>query len=437
MQDDYRGQTLVYGDFPKLFKIKIYSDIKSMRDIDADLKNTDASLLAGFVSFLYAKVGYYNRTIYENSRYWGESDDGPMLSPEGRKTTQDTEEFWVDEASELMAWSEELNDLRIEKPGFDAIFEFRDVLQGAWAWSHYFKDEKTGSAEKVVFTSRGIKSISPEAMLDYIDPSCFNYVVIHPAVYPQISISNLKERFLESKNTSVLSIDDFAKTLIPDNEDRIKVLGKWIDIRNRVLRNLIDNQPLFNKNTRKPSRNLGASQLQKELVRIPSNASLISPEKPFSNKAKFRNAIKLASVYIHWLDKFFSIVGLEYLNDSLQQKKVKEIKILMAVQKEKGYAYYERFRKQFRDFRDEYRGEVSCELRILRRKDAVKIHDRWLISKANCFNVPSPDVVERGQLSEIKETESRPPFDRLWTDSKDIINDWSEIRKELTTESDK
>jgi hypothetical protein len=56
------------------------------------------------------------------------------------------------------------------------------------------------------------------------------------------------------------------------------------------------------------------------------------------------------------------------------------------------------------------------------------IHDRWVISKNKSFNIPSPDVVARGQYSEVKKTENIPPFDDWWNRSLDIIDDWNGIQ---------
>jgi hypothetical protein len=39
----------------------------------------------------------------------------------------------------------------------------------------------------------------------------------------------------------------------------------------------------------------------------------------------------------------------------------------------------------------------------------------------------------RGQYSEILETLNKPPFDEWWSDSKDIITKWDEIRAILSS----
>src|SRR5919197_6164823 len=50
------------------------------------------------------------------------------------------------------------------------------------------------------------------------------------------------------------------------------------------------------------------------------------------------------------------------------------------------------------------------------------IHDRWIISKNASFNIPSPDVVTRGQYSEVKKTGNITPFDDWWNNRLDIID---------------
>jgi len=48
------------------------------------------------------------------------------------------------------------------------------------------------------------------------------------------------------------------------------------------------------------------------------------------------------------------------------------------------------------------------------------IHDRWIVSKNLCYNMPSTDTVARGQYSEVIETGNYPPFDKWWRKSRDI-----------------
>jgi len=69
-------------------------------------------------------------------------------------------------------------------------------------------------------------------------------------------------------------------------------------------------------------------------------------------------------------------------------------------------------------------------MRVLKDNEIDKaIHDRWIISQNVCYNLPSPDIVARGQYSEIKATSYRPPFVEWWQNSIDIATEWNEIER--------
>lgn len=165
---------------------------------------------------------------------------------------------------------------------------------------------------------------------------------------------------------------------------------------------------------------VGAESIGQELP------TLISPEKPFTNKIIFYSTIKSCEEYIYWIDKYFTQEGLELLAESVNKSKIKEIKIITSIDK-----VNERFKDLFKDFRDELKNKsIKAELRvIIDIKLKTQIHDRWIISKNQCFNIPSPDIIARGQYSEIKKTNNRPPFEEWWNKSLDIISDWDKIGK--------
>lgn len=156
------------------------------------------------------------------------------------------------------------------------------------------------------------------------------------------------------------------------------------------------------------------------------DTGLISPEKPFSNKLKIWNIIKSCHDHLYWLDKYFSAEGLELLHRSLDKSEIKTVKILISIVKTDS-----RFRDEFKDFREEMKNNrIECELRVIAdHKLSSSIHDRWIISNNRCFNIPSSDVIARGQYSEIKNTENRPPFEEWWHNSYDIISQWNEIER--------
>ncbi len=153
-----------------------------------------------------------------------------------------------------------------------------------------------------------------------------------------------------------------------------------------------------------------------EVIHRYSDAKLLSPGKPFSNKKAIRDVISSCEKYIYWVDKYFSKAGLDWLSESLNASKVKNIKILMSSEK-----LNEKFISLYKDLREELKNYgVQCELRaIVDNKLKADIHDRWIISENLCYNMPSTDTVARGQYSEVKRTANIPPFDEWWEICKD------------------
>ena len=91
----------------------------------------------------------------------------------------------------------------------------------------------------------------------------------------------------------------------------------------------------------------------------------------------------------------------------------------------------ERFRNDFSRFASEL--DVlgkSTSLRVIVDKEILRdIHDRWIVTKDACWNVPSVDTILIGQYAEIKDTEYRPPFDEWWNSALDLLDDWNLILK--------
>jgi len=172
-----------------------------------------------------------------------------------------------------------------------------------------------------------------------------------------------------------------------------------------------------------------AGKVSTEPAPLEEQPGLIRPDDPFRNRIEYQRMIAKCDDFLYWVDKYFSKVGLEYLLDSVNPLSVKEIKILMSIRNAD-----EKFRKLFKEFAQSMKSRgVTTELRVLDPKTERELHDRWVLSKHKNFNIPSPDIVERGQYSEIKETTNKPPFAELWKRSKDLIQEWDTINR-LRTE---
>lgn len=146
---------------------------------------------------------------------------------------------------------------------------------------------------------------------------------------------------------------------------------------------------------------------------VPSRSVMVvKPEEPYSNVLRLRQVIRESEEYLWWIDLHFSARGLEELIYSVDPSLVKEVKILS------GPANVDhRAKKDFKRFKEELTNKgISAEWQILQEFS----HDRFIVSKNHCYNVPPINSLLRGQYSEISETPNRPPFEQWWSKSVSI-----------------
>jgi len=155
----------------------------------------------------------------------------------------------------------------------------------------------------------------------------------------------------------------------------------------------------------------------------------ITPANPSENRLRFRQTIANCKGRLHWVDRYFNMDGLEFLMLGLNQKDVKEIKLLTSVYQD-GIDY--KFYNEFLKFQKEMQAKgISCEMQVIMTKDLHRqMHDRYIIAENVTYNVPSPTTVKLGQFCEIKRTSAQVPFDEWWnnTDSIDLIKNWDAIK---------
>lgn len=243
-------------------------------------------------------------------------------------------------------------------------------------------------------------------------------------------MSDNTNRKIKSFKKPSIYVKEFAKEKYSSNEE-FKSLLKTHLINEKAYEFLINDD--FERFI--SEREKAILEKLKEIMELSDNervGTLISPENPFTNKITFINTLKSCSEYIYWVDKYFSQVGLELLSNSVDKNIIKEIKIIMSDDKAD-----EKFRNLFKDFKKEMANKgIKCELKVIveSRKKSL-IHDRFIISKFDSYNIPSPDIIARGQLSEISrslnKTKIEEEFNKLWKESKDIINDWNAIKKNI------
>jgi len=152
-----------------------------------------------------------------------------------------------------------------------------------------------------------------------------------------------------------------------------------------------------------------------EIEAVPSQrVMVVKPEEPYSNVLKLRQLLRESEEYIWWADLHFPARGLEELIASIDPALVREVRILS------GPANVDpRAKHDFTRFREELSNKgIAAEWRILREFS----HDRFIINKNVCYNVPPLNSWLRGQYSEISQTPNEPPFKQWWEKAIPIEN---------------
>ncbi len=136
-------------------------------------------------------------------------------------------------------------------------------------------------------------------------------------------------------------------------------------------------------------------------------SAVIRPEKPYSNVVSMRQILRSSEEYIWWADMHFDVRAFEELIVIADPSLIQDIRILS------GPANVSRrSKKEFRRFRQELRNKgITCQWRVLSRF----AHDRFLMSKTYCLNVPPVNSWFQGSYSEVLETPNRPPFHEWWS----------------------
>ncbi len=153
-----------------------------------------------------------------------------------------------------------------------------------------------------------------------------------------------------------------------------------------------------------------------------NTSTTILPKKEFTNRLKYIDTIKACKESIKIIDKYFNLNALSYLSEGINET-IKEIKIISSPE-----YIDEKFKKMFKHFKEEYTN-IDIQLRVITDKNILKeYHDRYIISPTKTMLLPSADVVARGQLSSITETEEIP-FSYFWQKGHDILKEWNRIRE--------
>lgn len=152
------------------------------------------------------------------------------------------------------------------------------------------------------------------------------------------------------------------------------------------------------------------------------------PETPFSNELEIRQLIRGSQKYIYWFDKYFTRPGLEWLIEEVDTDSIDQIQILTGTPQTDH-----NLRSDFEDFKEELANEdVNVEMRVISGETVADIHDRYLITETDCYNIPSVNTIGRGQYAEISRVDSKPEFEQWWEEGYDILSEWNDIQKVIS-----
>jgi len=191
------------------------------------------------------------------------------------------------------------------------------------------------------------------------------------------------------------------------------------------------NESDFNEFVQERKRTI-LSELKSIFGESEKDTILITPQSPYANTKHLKDIIKSQYGEIKWVDKYFSVVGLDLLSEIASENnstQLTSVKILTSVNK-----VDHKIREKFKTLREElqYKG-ISAEMRVITNSDLKnQLHDRWLITESGTYNIPSTDTLRVGQYSEIRKTESELPFSDWWNQSLDLILDWNRIEQKLS-----
>jgi len=149
---------------------------------------------------------------------------------------------------------------------------------------------------------------------------------------------------------------------------------------------------------------------------------------PYSNIKRLRRAIRTCEGDLLWVAKHFSKKGLEPLSDEVTGDRFSSVRVLCGPDNvtHKMRSDFERFDEEMGN-----RG-VDAELRVMTDREHLDmLHDRWIISDGNSWNVPPVNSLYRNQEAELHKVTEDISFDEWWDNAAEVVSEWNEIQKQI------
>ncbi len=161
------------------------------------------------------------------------------------------------------------------------------------------------------------------------------------------------------------------------------------------------------------------NKLAKEDTISMPNEIEMALETPFTNITKVSELMQKLKGDILLIEKHFDQKGFKFVK-KLNPLFVSNVKILMSTD------HLSRdFKDIFKAFKTEMDNKgITVELRILDEKDVERIHDRYILSEENCYNIPPMNIIHKklGDIKRIQDVESKKAyFKKCWARATNII----------------
>jgi hypothetical protein len=130
----------------------------------------------------------------------------------------------------------------------------------------------------------------------------------------------------------------------------------------------------------------------------------IDPTRPYGNKTWLKRVLLSCKNHIYWLDKHFTAAGLEFLWETADANKIKNIKILSL-----GLDVHvtPKVIKDYKDLKKEFANKgISLEWLRINSSLIRDTHDRWILGDKMAWNLPDVNTIMSGSRSEINKSSS-------------------------------
>jgi len=180
-----------------------------------------------------------------------------------------------------------------------------------------------------------------------------------------------------------------------------------------------------------------ANQLFELAQNLENEIPPIRPDTRLKNRQSLRRVIKNCKDYLYWDDPFFNIECFDFLEDLLENKSLKEIRMLGSIHRT---GINTEFLEQFKKIKHEMneRG-ISLSFRIETSDENREFHNRYVIGSNYLYDVPSVTELNRGRSAPFSRHEPNSvtyksissDYEKWWNSptAVDMVKKWEIIQK--------